>query len=133
MKVRPNGQGPGDADALALSAAELVGEPVCHVGIQPYDPQEGGDPLHSLGSALRKPVHNEGLADDVAGAHARVQGAVGVLEDDLHAAAHRPKRPALQAGEVNAVEGDVPRRRTVELEDAAAHGGLARAALSHQT
>ena len=37
MREGSTGQGPGDADALALPAAELMGDTVCHTGVEADD------------------------------------------------------------------------------------------------
>ena len=76
-----------DADALALAAGELVRIALGHVGQQAHGGQQRGDALAVLGAAGRQAVHRQRLADDVAHLHARVERAVRVLVDHLHAAA----------------------------------------------
>jgi hypothetical protein len=41
-QLRPHGQRLGEADPLPLAAAELVGEPLQHVGVQPDDLEDPG-------------------------------------------------------------------------------------------
>ena len=77
-------------------------------------------------------VDDDGLADDAPHGHARVQGGVGVLEDDLHAAAHAADVAAPHLGEVLPLEDDVAGGGLVEHQHTAADGGLAAAALAHQ-
>ena len=76
-------EGAGDADPLSLAARELRREAVVVLGVQ-------ADELHQLLHlappllAVRDAVDGERVADDRADAAARVQRAVGVLEDHLH-------------------------------------------------
>src|SRR5205823_11381820 len=72
------------------------------------------------------------LADDRADLLARVQGAVGVLEDDLDAAAQRHQLAAVELGDIDAIIEDLALGRLFEPQDAAAHRGLAAAALADQ-
>src|SRR5262249_23131225 len=50
----------------------------------------------------------------------------------LHAAAHRTQLGIREAAEVTALEDHLPARRPLELQDAAAGGGLAAAGLAHE-
>ena len=77
-------------------------------------------------------VHLQRLADDVARRHARVQRAVGVLEDELHAAVHGAHAAALELRQVLAVEEDLAARGLHQLHDAAGHARLAATALPDQ-
>ena len=77
-------------------------------------------------------MHNQRLADDVAGGHPRVQGTVGVLKDHLHLPPHHPHIAGGEAGQFLAVENHIAGGGPVQLEDAAAGGGLAAAAFPHQ-
>ena len=76
------GQRPGDADALALAAAELVGELGLRGGLEAHGAQRLDDALVALGP--RNAMHFQRLADDVADTHSRIQRAVGVLKYGLH-------------------------------------------------
>ena len=89
---RPRRERPGDRDALALAAGELVR--VAAGG------RRRGRPTASSSSATRAPrspvarLGHERLGDDVADAHARVERAHRVLEHHLHA---RPQEAQLGA------------------------------------
>ena len=78
-------QGAGDADALALAAAELMGIAVVVIVAQTDLVQQFHHPV-ALGFALGELVDLQALADDVADPHARVERGVGILKDDLHLA-----------------------------------------------
>ena len=88
-QLRLQGERPGDPDALALAARELVRVAVVVLRGEP-------DPLEQLlhrrfsSSPEASPWSLHRLADDLADALARVQRRVGVLEDHLHLAAQRP-------------------------------------------
>jgi hypothetical protein len=78
-------------------------------------------------------MHLEGLTDDVAHGHARIERCVGVLEDHLHPAAHLAHLLAAERRELGAVELHRPRGRLVKLEDRASGRRLAAARLAHET
>jgi hypothetical protein len=75
-------QRPGDADALALAAGEFVRVAV-RMG------RQQADRAHEVGHALAllpagsEAVQPDWLGDDVAHIHARVEGGVRILKDDL--------------------------------------------------
>jgi hypothetical protein len=123
--------GAGDADALALAAAELVRVAVEVVGVEADLVEQLLDEGASLGAA-GDAVHAEGLADDVGHGHARVERAVGVLEDDLHVAPHAAQGLALELEDGLAVEADLAGGGLEQPEDRAPGGGLAAAGLAHQ-
>jgi hypothetical protein len=77
-------------------------------------------------------VHLHRLGDDRADLLARVERAVGVLEDDLDLAAQRYQLAAAKLGNVDAVVKDFAGRRLLQPQDAAAHRGFAAAALANQ-
>ena len=125
-------ESPGHSDALPLPAAEFVREAVCHVGVEADVLQQFGHPLAVFRLAADKAVHDEGLPDDVARRHPRVQRAVGILENDLHFAAHGPHLLGSQFRQVLPLKLDLTVRGLVKLQDATASGGLAAAAFAHQ-
>ncbi len=89
QEPRPECQGPGQTDPLALAPAELVREAVRTPGVEADEFEQlphAGAPL------VRRPqaVDDQPLLHDGAGPHARVERRVGILEDHLHLAAQRP-------------------------------------------
>ena len=127
-----HGERPRDADALPLAARELVGVAAQVIGAEADRLQEMDHALLALLARLGELVDDEGLADDRAHRHARVQRRVGVLEDDLHVSPEVAERPLVESRHVLTLEGDLARGRLDEAEDAAASGGLAAARLAHQ-
>ena len=124
-------QRPGDADALALTAGELVRVAVHCVRRQPDLGQHPGDAL-SLVAPAADAVDDEGLANDVADFEARVQAGIGVLEDHLHVPPERPQRRLVEMRDVGALEAHRTTGRLEQPQDSAARGGLAAAGLADQ-
>jgi hypothetical protein len=123
---------PRDADALALAARQLVRIAAAVLGQEPHLPEQllhAGGPIRRL---LDEAVDGERLAHDLAYGHPRVQRAVGVLEDDLDAPAHRPERRRRERGELLPLEAHRPAGRPLELENAAPCRGFAAAGLAHE-
>src|SRR5262245_27125702 len=96
------------------------------------------DALEQLGHTLQprplrgKAVHLQRLADNGAGAHARIQRRVWVLEDDLHLLPERPELSLPQPCDVAAAEAQDARRGLDQTQDGAANGGLAAARLAYE-
>jgi len=126
------GERTGDADALALAAGELVGVAVDGGASEAAALEEFADLGAEMVFAFDEFVNDEGLADDGADAHAWVQGAAGVLEDDLHLTAEFAEGRAAGGVDVLAVEGDGSRGGGDEAEDGASDGGLAAAGLADE-
>ena len=80
---RVEGEGAGQADALALAAAELVRIAPPQLGIEPDVREQLGDPRGALGLRADA-MDDERLLDDRLDPHPRVERRVGVLEDHLH-------------------------------------------------
>lgn len=74
-----------DADALALTATEFVGVAVCHVWAEAYELEELGDAGSALAAGHGREMDFEGFSEGGADGEAGIEGAVGVLEDHLHA------------------------------------------------
>jgi len=72
------------------------------------------------------------FADDLLNGHARVERAVGVLENHLELAPPRAQGRATHFQNVLAVERDFPRRRFDEPDDGAAERRLAAAAFADE-
>ena len=79
-------QGASDADTLAFTAAQFMGEAVGEVRTQPHGRQ---DIKHaSAGFAAAHLLGHQRFGDHIGNAPARVEGGERVLENDLHLAAH---------------------------------------------
>ncbi len=83
-EFRLHDEGPGDADALALAARELVGEAGRKFGQQAHIQQRLTDFFVPLGGGEVGPDVHQALAYDVAHLGALVQGGLGVLEYHLN-------------------------------------------------
>ena len=96
-------QSPGNGDALALPAAELVRKQTRHVRLQPDQLQHV---RHALlqGVAGESSVDLQGFGDDIAHPHAWTERAVGVLEDHLHLPTVAQQPLPLQGEDVLTVE-----------------------------
>src|SRR5216110_546532 len=121
-----------DADALALTAGELVRVPPQVVGRQADGLEELDDALFPQLPRLGELVDHERLADDRAHRHPRIERRVGVLEDDLHLFAQRTQRALVERRDVLRPEPDLARRRLDQPEDRATRGGLAAARLADE-
>ena len=128
-QLGPQGDGPGDADALSLSPGELVGVAVEVLGVE----ADAGHQVLDLGlDATRRldALHLERRGDDATDGVPRVERRVRVLEDHLHLATQGDHRATVQVGDVPALELDLPAGRVQQLHDRAAGGRLAAAGLA---
>ena len=99
------GQGPGDAQALALAAAEFVGIAVGDVTGEPHFLEEFLHPGPAL-HASAQVMDDVGLLQDLAHGHAGVERGIGILEDDLDLAAQLLQALAGDPGQVFPGEDD---------------------------
>ncbi|RPK76440.1 hypothetical protein EES42_03360 [Streptomyces sp. ADI95-17] len=125
------GQTAGDADALALTAGELVRIAVDVLRVEPDDVQQLLDPAAPVALRGDLGVDLVRLPDDVADRHARVQRGVGVLEHHLDVAAHRLQGAPGQLGDVLALVPDRAGRRLFQVHQHLGHGRLPAAGLPH--
>ena len=129
--LRLEGEGPGDGDALALTAGELV-------GVAAHDRARQGDHVEQLGDARlallggADPVDPQRFLDDAEDRVHRVQGAVGVLEDRLHDAPQGEELLGPQGGQVHPVVEHLAGGGVDEVQDDVGNRGLARAGLAHE-
>ncbi len=86
---------PGDADALALTARELVRIAADVRRVEADDPEQVRDPV-ALRLARGEVVGLERFGDRRADGHPRIERAVRVLEDDLHPPPHPAQRVGLE-------------------------------------
>jgi hypothetical protein len=77
-------------------------------------------------------MDGEGFGEDLADAHARVEGGVGVLEDDLHAAAKVTELAGAGGAEVLPGEADIAGCGFDQAEQHAGDGALAGAGFADQ-
>ena len=122
----------GDAHPLALAAGELVGVAPCVLRRQPHPLQHGVDVVVGFLLGLDHMVGQQGLGDDVPDGHPGIEGGVGVLEDHLHLAAPGLELLLGHAGDVLAVQHDLPGGGVVHADDRPGAAGLAAARLAHQ-
>src|SRR5208282_1677070 len=122
---------PRDADALALAAGELVRIAPRVAGEQADETEELGDPLLARLAAAQV-VDGERLGQHLGNRHARVERAIGVLEDDLHLAPQGPHLLPREAEDVAAPEADGAGIGIDEAQHQPARGRFAAAALADE-
>nr|WP_236637981.1 hypothetical protein [Mangrovicoccus ximenensis] len=122
---------PGDADALALAAAELVRITAEMFVAEPDQPQQFRDARRPVGGGQRQ-VQPERLVEHLADRHARVQRGIRVLEHHLQAAVHARELPRVEPPDIVAVQHDLALRRLDQPHQAARHGRFARTAFADQ-
>ena len=133
----PEGERAGDADALALAAAESMGEPSHVLGPQSDPAEELRHVLLALSPILHA-VDEQGLSHQIEKRHARIERGEGILKDHLHLATQRPQLLPAQPAHVDhrAIgdpHEDLPARRLDGPHDAPCGGRLPAAAFSDQT
>ena len=111
-EFRIEDEGPGDRNALPLSAAEFVREPEQEVSRWPEARIVEGllDARLRLGAVAADPIHDERLRDDVVHGVLRVQGFVRILENDLQFPSEAPDLHALESLFVQTHADDDPSR-----------------------
>ena len=129
-QLGPERERAGDADALALTARELMGMAVGGFAPELHRVEQLRDALVTRGGVGA--VHEQRLADDLAGGHARVERRVRILEDDLEALAQAAQLVRRQARQLDAVEAHRPARGGDELHGAAGRRRLAAARLADE-
>ena len=135
-QLRVQGQGPCDADALPLAAAEGVGIAVQVLRPQSHHAQQIGYPFLQF-VAGGHAVDQQRLAHVLQEVHAGVERGIGILEDHLHVLAQVLHLRRGQFGDVEVVllaapEPDFTVRHVVGAHDDAARRGLATAAFADQ-
>ena len=78
-------------------------------------------------------MDDEWLLDDSFNRHARVEGCIRILEDDLHPAPQAPQVGAGECSQLDTVEEDLAAGRTGEIKDAARERGLAATGLTDES
>ncbi len=132
-KLRFQGEGAGDPDALTLSARHLVRITVGEFRIEAAHREQLANACGAACGIALDPVNHDRFGDDLADLHARVQRAVRILKDDLDPAPQRQQILASHLGDIDAVIDDLAGGRLFKPQDAAAGRRLAAAALADQT
>src|SRR6187402_230068 len=114
-------------DALALPAGKLVRVADRHFRIEPDRAEQFLHALRGFRRSFGQAVETNGLTQDVADGHARVERGVRILEHHLHAAAQRPDRGGGSAGDLLSGEADRSGGRLVDAHDESREGRLAAA------
>src|SRR5699024_698802 len=105
-QLRPQGQSAGDADALTLTAGELMGVPVAHRRRQ-LDRFEQLFDLLAQFRSLHPLMEVERFADRLADRQTRVERGAGVLEDDPDLLAQRTQLLVAQTLDARAVDDHI--------------------------
>ena len=124
-------QGAGDADPLPLAAGKLVREAPGLAGAKPDARKKIAQPLLAR-NRIADAMDHQGLDDQLADGHPRVQRAERVLEHDLHAPPQRAHLGGRRGPKVDAVEAYRTRGRLEQPQDQASRRGLAAAAFADQ-
>ena len=122
--------GSGDPDPLPLTARELVRVAVAVLGVEPDELEQLDHPRPRVLAGLAVDDHR--LGDDVVDRHLRIQGGVGILEDDLQLTTDRAHLLVRQRRELTPAELHRPGRGLVQLEHRAAGGRLPAPGLADQ-
>ena len=140
-QLGPDGQGAGDADALSLAAAELMGIPARVRGIQAHRFEQVGHAVSPFPPRAQS-VHGERFPEQRTHGHARIEGAVGILEDDLHLASQPPEIAFPQGKDLvglsflavlqGGMEHGRSRGRIDQTQNGPPNRGLAAPAFAHQ-
>ena len=123
-------QGPGDADALALAAGELMRTPGSV-------PRLHADRIHELVDAVTAPgsdvvaPHGQALRDHVANPAAGVERRDRILEDHLESGPHPAELLALEAGEIPVLVEHLAPGDVDQADDGPGNGRLTAPGLAH--
>ena len=133
-ELRLHDQGPGNADALALSAGKFVGEAGGKFRQQTHVQQSLTHLFLPLGGGKIRPDVLQALAHDIAHLGALVQRGLRVLKDHLDLTGDLlVQRTRDFAVDLLALVQDLTARGGQNAQDGPADGGLAGAGLAHQT
>ena len=130
-ELRFEHQGPRDRDPLPLSAGELVGIALERRGGHARAVEGLFDAMEAVGRVAHA-MDDEPFLEDPPHGHAGIEGAVRILEHDLHPPAERPQRSVAERADIMAGDDDPPAGRLDQAEDAATDGRLPAAALADE-
>jgi hypothetical protein len=113
----------GDSDALPLPATKLVRVSIRRLLPETASFQKLFNPILKL-VAGGETMHHERLTNQSADPHPRIQGPTGVLKDDLHLSAKRPKVHCRLLEDRLAIEDHFAAGRRDQSENGSTDGGL---------
>ncbi len=125
------GQSPGDTDALALAPAELMRIAVDLVRAQSDTVQQLPDPFLDAVSPGQI-VDVQRLGNDITDIHSWIEGAVGILEDNLHLPTQLFFPLSGKTEYVPSVQKHLSLRGGQQIQDQPAQGRLTAAAFTDQ-
>ena len=129
---RLEGQGPGDGDALALTAGKLMGKAMPELGVKAHHLHHADHRLLPLlGGAHMVDAH--AFRDSPLNIHTGIQGCEGVLGDHLHLLAHRAQCVFRHVFQVVPLKKNVAGGDFIPLEQAVAYRRLTGTRLAHDT
>ncbi len=120
-----------DPDALALAAGERMRITAERIRRQTHELHQRHDLVARILGSPCEAMHDERLRHDVEHAHARIEAGIGVLEHELHVAAHAAQLIAAGIRDVHAAVADAPARGLDLEQHGAPGGGLAGAGFPH--
>jgi hypothetical protein len=109
-----------------------VREAARRVAWQADEIQQFVDARVNASGLFRKPEVADGLGQDVAHAHARIEARVGILEHHLHLAAEWPQCAGRKIVDALAIDDDLPARDVEQAQDRAPDSGFAAAGFADQ-
>ena len=125
------GEGAGDADALALASAELMGKAIGLGGVEADVLEKLVDMAADFARAAHAP-DAEREADDLLDGLVGVERGEGILKDHLHPGAEAAEVRGRQREQVDAVKPDAAAGRLFEAADEATECSLAAAAFADE-
>jgi hypothetical protein len=130
-ELRAECESASDVDALTLAAGELVGMAIECRGVEAYGCEHLGE---ACGDALfgLLLVDGEGFGEDLLDAHAWVERSIGILKDDLHAAAQSAELVWFGCQEIMIGEADGASCGLDEAEEHAGYCALPGAGLAYE-
>ena len=131
-EVRVHGKRPGDADPLALAATHFMGIAISETRVQAADVEQFANALPAFALVWFDVVDPQRFAQNMADLHARIERAIGILEDHLNAFAKARKVFLTEMGDVFAAEPDISAGRFFEPQNTAANRGLAATGFADQ-
>ena len=131
-EFRFDGEGAGDADALALAAAKLVRETAGVGGVEADQLEKFGHAGRAVGRGYFREMDLQRLRKDGANAKAGIEGVIRVLKDHLDLFAVGAETGAVKGGDLLAVVGGGAGGGVLQTDEDPAEGGLAGTAFADE-